>query len=68
MTPCLTECVKPSTVNAHCTCCHKTFRSASGFDTHRKRGKCVDPSTLGFEPDKSGIWRRPMPEGVTSRF
>lgn len=33
---------------AHCSGCHRTFTSVSGFATHRKRGACADPEALGM--------------------
>lgn len=35
---------------AHCSGCHRTFTSVSGFTTHRKRGACGDPEALGMVP------------------
>lgn len=31
---------------AHCTVCHETFTSPTGFDRHRRYGKCLDPARL----------------------
>lgn len=32
----------------HCSACHRTFTSPSGFTAHRKNGECVDPQDLGM--------------------
>lgn len=50
----------------HCTGCHKTFKSLSGFDKHRRDFKCLDPLEIGMEMDSRGIWRTPIgPGGLT---
>lgn len=33
---------------AHCSLCHTTFRSPSGFDRHRRGDLCITPETLDF--------------------
>lgn len=33
---------------AHCSGCHLTFTSVSGFTLHRKGGKCSVPADLGM--------------------
>jgi hypothetical protein len=42
---------------AHCTGCHKTFKSVNAFDQHRKAGKCLDPASIGMS-EKDGVWRK----------
>lgn len=55
---CTPTCVKPSPSNAHCSACHETFGSVSGFDRHRRAGACVDPVTIpGQRLTDGGIWR-----------
>lgn len=53
----------------HCSVCGHTFTSVSGFDKHRRGGRCLDPATVGLAPaDKpwpgwswpSGGWTGPM--------
>lgn len=44
---------------AHCSGCHRTFSSVSGFDRHRLRGQCVNPAERGLQLDVLGIWRLP---------
>jgi hypothetical protein len=55
--PCLAICIQPSPTNAHCSACHVTFGSVSGFDKHRRAGECLDPATLSMHRDRNGIWR-----------
>lgn len=52
----------------HCSLCHLTFMSVTGFDKHRtgpvNDTRCRTPqelSDLGLEPNESGHWRRPRP-------
>jgi len=49
---------------AHCTGCHKTFRSVGGFDKHRRDFTCYDPADIGMEMDENGCWFTPMPKEV----
>lgn len=58
--PCSVTCLRPSPTQAHCTVCHLTFGSVTGFDRHRRHGVCLDPLALGFAPDDRGVWRIPM--------
>lgn len=51
------------TSKAHCMGCHRTFKSVSGFDRHRRDFKCLDPADCGMLM-KEGIWARPMPESA----
>lgn len=51
----------------HCATCHLTFRSATGFDRHRRgqvdHARClttVELSAAGMTPDPDGMWRVPM--------
>lgn len=64
--PCLPDCTTGISPNqAHCTICHNTFSSVTGFDRHRKAGACLDPRTLGMSLNARNIWRTPMtPEQV----
>lgn len=41
---------------AHCSGCHQTFTSASGFTAHRKAAGCVDPSELGMVRLERKAW------------
>lgn len=43
---------------AHCTACHETFTRPSGFDRHRRGGKCIDPRTM---PEVYERANRPYP-------
>jgi hypothetical protein len=48
---------------AHCATCHRTFRSVSGFDAHRKGGFCLDGVALrerGFRLNSAGMWVKAM--------
>jgi hypothetical protein len=52
----------------HCSVCHLTFMSVSGFDKHRVgpvgQTRCRTPEELtavGMEPNESGHWRKPRP-------
>ena len=40
----------------HCSGCHATFSGITAFDAHRRRFSCLDPSSVGLEPD-AGVWR-----------
>ena len=53
---------------AHCSGCHRTFRSVGGFDAHRVQFACVDPEELGMEMNKEGVWRKPMPEEAKKAY
>jgi hypothetical protein len=56
---CTPACRRPSPTQAHCgSGCHRTFGSVSGFDAHRRGGRCVDPASLPMHLDPGGIWRR----------
>jgi hypothetical protein len=44
----------------HCTSCHRTFGGLTGFDMHRKDGKCLDPQDLGMKITEAGIWIRDL--------
>lgn len=59
---CLAICIQPSPTNAHCSSCHVTFGSVSGFDRHRRGGECVDPRQLAMHRDRNGIWRMKAPD------
>lgn len=32
----------------HCSSCHATFSSPSGFDRHQRAGECRDPAAVGL--------------------
>ena len=56
--PCMPSCIKPTPAQAHCSVCHETFGSVSGFDRHRRGGQCLDPTTIpGIHRNERGIWR-----------
>lgn len=55
--PCQPTCVQPSPTNAHCSACHETFGSVSGFDRHRRSGICLEPETLPMHRDRNRVWR-----------
>jgi hypothetical protein len=61
-------------VIAHCSTCHRTFTSPSGFDRHRSRkyddssgkrvmvrdyGQCYDPADDGMVQNDRGQWGMP---------
>lgn len=53
----------PGTNVAHCGACCRTFGGVSGFDSHRKDGKCLDPNRMRtkaggpvFRIDKRGYY------------
>jgi hypothetical protein len=59
---CTDDCIHPSQSQAHCgSGCHRSFGGVSGFDAHRRGGRCVDPATItkdgGMHLDANGIWR-----------
>ena len=52
----------------HCSQCHLTFMSVTGFDKHRAgpvgKTTCRTPDELraaGLKPNELGYWRRPRP-------
>jgi len=47
----------PTPSQAHCASCHHTFAGVTGFDAHRKAGRCVHPATLGMV-EVNRVWRR----------
>jgi hypothetical protein len=56
--PCIKSCIKPTPSQAHCSVCHETFGSVSGFDRHRRGGQCLDPTEItGIHRTDTGIWR-----------
>jgi hypothetical protein len=59
---CTDTCVRPTPSQAHCgSGCHQTFGGVTGFDAHRRAGRCLDPATItkdgGMHLDQNGIWR-----------
>lgn len=50
--------------NAGCTACGRVFKSAGGFDQHRRGGKCLDPATIGMQRNARGHWRVPRDMGA----
>lgn len=53
--------------SCHCSQCHVTFGSISGFDKHLTEKGHVSPESIGLVPvpDSIGhpVWRHPAPEG-----
>jgi hypothetical protein len=57
---CRADCVAPSKTQCHCgSGCHRTFGSITGFDKHRRDGRCLDPDLAGLAMhlDAKGVWR-----------
>lgn len=52
---------------AHCSVCHRTFGSVSGFDRHRRNGECIDPTTVGLVA-RDGVWRRPATDAANEHW
>lgn len=59
----------------HCSLCHLTFMSVTGFDAHRTgpvdAARCRTPEELakiGLEPNDAGYWRRPMSDEARARL
>lgn len=48
---------------AHCSGCHKTFKSVNAFSKHRVGNECLDPESLGMEMSEKGYWRVPFVGG-----
>ena len=65
---CSSTCVRPSTAQAHCGVCHRTFGGLKGFDAHRRDSKCADPKRLGMVLSDRNVWRTPMPEDAIARL
>lgn len=66
---CDDTCVRPTPSQAHCAGgCHRTFGGITGFDHHRRDGRCIDPATLGMALTDVGIWRVPMSDDAKARF
>ena len=42
----------------HCGACHETFTSITGFDMHRKAGRCVPPAAAGLIQRSDDLWRK----------
>ncbi len=53
---------------AHCSGCHRTFRSVGGFEKHRRDMKCLDPDDLGMKMDEKGCWYTPLDEKAKKRM
>lgn len=49
---------------AHCCVrtggCGHVFDDAELWDTHRRRGTCLDPAGLGLTQTRNGIWLRAL--------
>jgi hypothetical protein len=59
----------------HCSVCHLTFLSVTGFDKHRTgpigATRCRTPDQLtevGMQPNEAGHWRRPMTDEARARL
>lgn len=66
MSKCVDECKRPTPAQAHCSVCHLTFGGVTGFDAHRRDGRCLDPAQLGYV-ESAGVWRRPMTDDAMAR-
>jgi hypothetical protein len=64
---CTNDCQRPTPTQAHCGACHRTFGAVSGFDRHRREGRCLDPAALGMAQAKR-IWRQPLSAADASRL
>lgn len=66
---CTYDCQRPTPAQAHCAAdgCHRTFGGVSGFDRHRRDGRCLDPAPLGYTEIR-GIWRQPLDDDARSRL
>lgn len=64
---CLPTCRKPSPFQAHCGACHRSWGGVSGFDAHRKDGRCLDPASLGYV-ERDGVWRTPISDAARERL
>lgn len=42
-----------------CRGCGEYFSSVSGFERHRRRGKCENPHDLGLVMRQDGFWSYP---------
>jgi hypothetical protein len=75
MARCTAACRPPSPANAHCSVCHRTFGSVSGFDKHRVpiggprpgsgRVPVTGPVSECADPEPSGFSER---DGVFRRY
>lgn len=55
---------------AQCSNCQRIFTSVSGFDRHRRDGKCLDPARTGLvQRERSGFtaWGYPGDEEALAR-
>ena len=43
-----------------CTDCGRVFPTEGNFKTHRLRGECGDPATVGLETNSKGAWKAPF--------
>jgi len=64
---CTNDCQRPTPTQAHCGACHHTFGGVSGFDRHRRDGRCLDPVSLGLSEVKR-VWRWPLSPGAAARY
>lgn len=76
MSGCTAACTEPSQANAHCSVCHRTFGSPSGFDKHRQMIGGPKVGRRGVSPsgplnecvdpatlgmtERGGVWRTVM--------
>jgi hypothetical protein len=61
---CSQECLAPQRDQAHCAGCHRTFGAVSGFDVHRRAGRCSDPASIGLVA-QDGVWQSPATAALT---
>jgi hypothetical protein len=46
-----------------CWACRQLFGGVTGFERHQRRGKCLDPATVGLVL-REGVWIRPLEHGL----
>jgi len=64
---CDQSCKRPTSSQAHCSMCHRTYSRASVFDLHRRNGECLDPTSIGLV-ERDQVWRRPLSERGAARL
>jgi len=45
-----------------CAVCGNVFTSITGFEKHRKNGRCLEPLSVGLSLNDRGLWATPATE------
>lgn len=66
---CTPTCVAPTPNQAHCgSGCHVTWSGVTGFDRHRRDGRCLTPDEIGYVVDSRGVYRAPITDAKRAQL